>query len=36
MLASNVPMNPDQCRQWCEKWFPFGKKFHLCGVAAIC
>ena len=29
-------MNLEQCWLWCEKWFPFGKKFHPWGVAAIC
>jgi hypothetical protein len=34
--ASNVPTNLEQCWLWCEQWFPFGKKFHPWGIAAIC
>ena len=34
--ATNVPSNLEQCWQWCERWFPFGKQFHPWGVAAIC
>jgi len=34
--ANAIPRNLDQCWNWCEKWLPFGKKFHVCGVAAIC
>ena len=34
--ANTIPKNLDQCWIWCEKWLPFGKKFHVCGVAAIC
>ena len=32
----NIPMNLQQCWLWCEKWLPFGKKYHPWGVAAIC
>jgi hypothetical protein len=34
--APNIPTNLEQCWLWCEKWFPYGKKFHHLGVAAIC
>jgi len=34
--ASNIPMNLQQCWLWCEKWLPFGEKYHPWGVAAIC
>jgi len=34
--APNVPTNLEQCWLWCEKWFPFGKKFHPWGVATVC
>ena len=34
--ASNVPRSFDQCWTWCEKWLPFGEKFHAIGIAAIC
>jgi hypothetical protein len=34
--ASNIPMNLEQCWLWCEKWLPYGKKFHPWGVATIC
>jgi len=26
--ASNIPTNLQQCWQWCEQWFPFGKQYH--------
>jgi len=29
-------MNLHQCWQWCERWFPFGKKYHPWGIGAIC
>jgi hypothetical protein len=34
--ANNIPRNLDQSWNWCEKWLPFGRKFHLCGIAAVC
>lgn len=34
--ANTVPRTLDQCWNWCEKWLPLGKKFHVCGAAAIC
>jgi hypothetical protein len=34
--ANNIPCNLQQCWFWCEKWLPFGKKFHPWGVGAIC
>jgi hypothetical protein len=34
--ASNIPTYLEQCWLWCEKWFPYGKKFHPLRVAAIC
>jgi len=34
--ANTIPKNLNQCWSWCEKWLPFGEKFHMCGVAAIC
>lgn len=34
--ANNIPSNFHQCWLWCEAWFPFGKKYHPWGVAAIC
>lgn len=33
--ADIVPRNLNQCWRWCDQWLPFGKKFHVCGVAAI-
>jgi len=26
----------ERCWLWCEKWLPFGKKFHPWGIGAIC
>lgn len=34
--ASNIPMNLQQCWLWCEKWLPFGEKYHPWGFSAIC
>ena len=34
--ANNIPANLTQCWKWCETWLPYGKKYHPCGVAAIC
>lgn len=33
---NNSPSNLNQCWSWCEQWFPFGKKYHPWGIAAIC
>jgi hypothetical protein len=34
--ANNIPSSIDNCWLWCEKWLPWGKKFHTFGIAAIC
>lgn len=34
--ANNIPSDLNQCWLWCDKWFPGGRKFHPCGVGAIC
>jgi hypothetical protein len=34
--ANNIPTSLMQCWEWCEKWLPAGKNFHLWGVSAIC
>ena len=34
--ANNIPSDLNQCWQWCEAWFPFGKKYHPWGIAAVC
>lgn len=34
--ANNIPSNLDQCWNWCEKWFPYGQKYHPWGITAIC
>jgi hypothetical protein len=34
--ASNIPTNFQQCWIWCDKWLPFGEKYHPWGIAAIC
>jgi hypothetical protein len=34
--ATDIPSSLDHCWDWCNKWLPFGKKFHAIGIAAIC
>lgn len=34
--ATTIPSDFQQCWRWCEFWIPAGKKFHSCGIAAIC
>lgn len=34
--ANTIPRNLNQCWQWCNKWLPFDKKYHVWGVAAVC
>jgi hypothetical protein len=34
--AFDIPGNLNQCWEWLDKWLPRGKKFHVCGIAAIC
>jgi len=31
--AYTVPRNLNQCWRW---WLPFGNRYHVCGLAAIC
>jgi hypothetical protein len=33
--ATDIPNYFDNCWEWCNKWLPFGKKFHAIGIAAI-
>lgn len=34
--ANDIPSSLNQGWNWCEKWLPQGKKFHLWGMSAIC
>jgi hypothetical protein len=34
--ANNIPTNLTQCWNWCEKWLPFGKKYHPWEIVAFC
>ena len=34
--ADTIPRNLEQSWRWCNRWLPFGRKYHVLGVSAIC